>query len=86
LAGGVSANRRLREMASEKIEKKYFHDHNGKKVKLVTKPKLRYAGDISYCTDNAAMIASAAFFHFKKAPDSYINNLNALADPSLSLY
>jgi len=86
LAGGVSANKRLREMAAEKIDQKYFHDHNGKKVKLSTKPKLRYANNISYCTDNAAMIASAAFFHFKKAPDSYIKNLNALADPSLSLY
>lgn len=86
LAGGVSANSRLREIALDKILKKFFYDHNGKKVKLTVSPKLRFAKDISLCTDNAAMIASAAFFHYIKAPEAYAKNPNALADPSLSLY
>lgn len=43
LAGGVSANGRLREMIAER-----------------TNLKFRYPSIISYCTDNAAMIAGAA--------------------------
>lgn len=43
LAGGVSANGRLREMITER-----------------TKLKFRYPSQITYCTDNAAMIAGAA--------------------------
>ena len=43
LAGGVSANGRLREMIAER-----------------TNLKFRYPSQISYCTDNAAMIAGAA--------------------------
>jgi N6-L-threonylcarbamoyladenine synthase len=48
LTGGVSANKRLRELLIEK---------NGLK-----KYKIRYPLDLSFCTDNAAMIASAAYF------------------------
>lgn len=86
LAGGVSANKRLREMTAGKIDKGYYHDHNGKILKSKIKPKLRFARKLSYCTDNAAMIASAAYFHYKKAPKFYINNFNSLADPNLSMY
>ncbi len=46
LAGGVSANKRLREKCEEKLQGRVFHA-----------PK-----QIRYCTDNAAMIASAAYF------------------------
>lgn len=69
LAGGVSANKRLREMAEEKIQ-----------------TKLRYARNLSYCTDNAAMIASTAYFHYQKAPQSYTAALNTLANPNLRMY
>jgi N6-L-threonylcarbamoyladenine synthase len=48
LAGGVSANGRLREMTLKKAE--------GFGVKV------RWPQKISYCTDNAAMIASAGYF------------------------
>ncbi len=45
LAGGVSANLRLREMAAERLA-----------------IPLRFPKKISYCTDNAAMIAAAGYF------------------------
>jgi len=62
LAGGVSANKRLREMAEEKVSGRYFLDHNGKKIRLTSSFRLRFAQDFSFCTDNAAMIAAAAYF------------------------
>lgn len=49
LAGGVSANRLLRKMIQEKADK------------LEIKA---YMPDLKYCTDNAAMIASAAHYNF----------------------
>jgi N6-L-threonylcarbamoyladenine synthase len=49
LAGGVSANRRLREMMKEKL------DRDG------MTQVLRFPESIKYCTDNAAMIGAAAF-------------------------
>lgn len=52
LAGGVSANRVLRNMIQEEAEK------NGFKA---------YIPDLKYCTDNAAMVGSAAYYN-------YINN------------
>jgi N6-L-threonylcarbamoyladenine synthase len=51
LAGGVSANKNLREMIQ------------GKSNEL----KFRHPKQISYCTDNAAMIAGAAFFSDKNS-------------------
>lgn len=71
LAGGVSANTRLREMAKERVGQKF---------------KLRYAKKLAYCTDNAAMIGATAYFHYQKAPKSYITPLNTLADPNLRMY
>ncbi|MFC1748429.1 tRNA (adenosine(37)-N6)-threonylcarbamoyltransferase complex transferase subunit TsaD [Pseudomonadota bacterium] len=86
LAGGVSANKRLREIVTEKIENGFFCCHKGKPVKLSTKPTLRYAKNLVYCTDNAAMIASAAFFHYQESPDQYLKTVNSLADPNLRMY
>ncbi len=63
LAGGVSANRRLRAMVEAKSEL-----------------PVRYNANLSYCTDNAAMIAGVAFLmkgHDKKG---------ALPEPQLDLY
>lgn len=49
LAGGVSANRVLREMIQEKADKNGFE---------------AYMPDLKYCTDNAAMIGSAAHYNY----------------------
>lgn len=56
LAGGVSANKRLREIMIKEIPKNI---------------KLRYPKSLVYCTDNAAMIASAAYFQYQKNPAKY---------------
>lgn len=49
LAGGVSANLKLRELLKSEAEK------NGFEV---------YLPDLKYCTDNAAMIGAAAYYNF----------------------
>lgn len=86
IAGGVSANKRLRQMLEEKSAGKYYFDHKGKKVNLKSVPVLRYAKNISLCTDNAAMIAGAAYFLFKNDPSAYRRSFNVLADPNLNMY
>ncbi|MDP2874195.1 MAG: tRNA (adenosine(37)-N6)-threonylcarbamoyltransferase complex transferase subunit TsaD [bacterium] len=63
LAGGVAANRRLRDKIGD----------SAVNVKAFTPP-------LAYCTDNAAMVASAAFFHYSpQSPTS------VAADPSLEI-
>lgn len=68
VTGGVSANQRLREMMTEKTGKNGLHTH-------VTFPK-----NLQYCTDNAAMIACAAFFKLQKNPKVVVE----LVRPDLS--
>jgi N6-L-threonylcarbamoyladenine synthase len=51
LAGGVAANARLRERLQQELQP--------------LRVRLRYPS-IEFCTDNAAMIASAAFFHVSR--------------------
>jgi len=52
LAGGVAANKLLRKTLQDRLEKEL--------------PNILYlTPDISFCTDNAAMIASAGYFHAK---------------------
>ena len=51
LTGGVSANRRLREIIQKKA--------HGQDIRV-------HMLSSSLCTDNAAMIASAGFYHFKE--------------------
>ncbi len=53
ISGGVSANQRLRELVIEKFQ--------GKNIELL------YPIKLSYCTDNAAMIAAAAYFNPAKS-------------------
>jgi N6-L-threonylcarbamoyladenine synthase len=60
LAGGVSANSRLREMLTSKINKLI-------KGKHILDVRLRFPQSLKYCTDNAAMIAGAAYFLREKA-------------------
>lgn len=68
LAGGVSANLKLRELLKSEAEK------NGFKV---------YLPDLKYCTDNAAMIGAAAYYNFisgKKYDIIDKLDLNAIAN------
>ncbi len=61
VAGGVSANKRLRKVLSEKSKEKNISC---------------YVPDFEYCTDNAAMIGSAAYY-------SYIDGIG-IADMTLA--
>lgn len=88
VAGGVSANQYLRQMLTHKLEQGFFHDYKGRRHTLHLKPQLRYSRKLSYCTDNAAMIAGTAYFHYQKRPGKYTNpSAQAfaipLADPNL---
>ena len=65
LSGGVAANQTLREKFEETISKQNI-------------PATLFAPAKNLCTDNAAMIASAAYFNFKPTPWKDIT-----ADPEL---
>ena len=68
LAGGVSANKVLRNMIEEKATKHGFK---------------AYMPELKYCTDNAAMIGSAAHFNYVSGRYHYIKDkldLNAVAN------
>lgn len=54
LAGGVSANQLLRKIVADKL---------GQNIRFY------YPADLIYCTDNAAMIAGAAYFFSQKYPE-----------------
>jgi len=86
ISGGVSANLRLRSMIIEKLKADYFFDHKARKVALEVKPKFDSPADISFCTDNAAMIAGAAFFHIQRVGLKKVAVKNVLGDPNLRLY
>lgn len=66
--GGVSANKRLRELMLQKADK----------LNITT--KINFPKSLKYCTDNAAMIACAAFFRYKENPGHIVK----LAKPDLS--
>ncbi len=68
VAGGVSANKGLRDKITNECEK---NDIN------LSKP------DIKYCTDNAAMIASAGYYAYKLG---IISDIDLKARPSSSMY
>lgn len=57
LVGGVSANTHLRSVTQELAQ------HHG--------VRLRHPEEVQYCTDNGAMIASAAFFLTKEDPQAF---------------
>lgn len=67
LAGGVAANLSLRQRLEQEL--------------LPLRIRLRYP-PIEFCTDNAAMIASAAFFHLSRGEH---HNLDLDVAPGLSL-
>ena len=67
VAGGVSANKELREVIVKRVNDKY------KNVEVVIPP-------MWCCTDNAAMLAMAAYYS-----DEDLSDLSMGVDPSLSL-
>lgn len=71
LAGGVSANTRLREVLAEK---------------LPSGIKLRHPKSIRYCTDNAAMIAGAAYHIYNLSPESYEPGTNVVPTTSFEIW
>jgi len=70
IAGGVSANTRLRE-----IVKEVFPDD----------VKLRCPGKISFCTDNAAMIGASAYYLYKLDPGKYLPKTNITPTTSFEI-
>lgn len=70
LAGGVSANARLREYV---------------KNLMPTDTTLRYCEDLKLCTDNAAMIAAVGYFKYKKKPGLFKKWTAVLGDPNLGI-
>ena len=75
LAGGVSANKHLRHWVQKLIAKKFSHP-----------PALRFCTDFSLCTDNAAMIAAAGYFKYKKNSSNYQKWKRIQADPNLEIH
>lgn len=73
LAGGVSANKRLRVVVEE--EAKNWGSN------LV----LRYPKSLSYCTDNAAMIGASAYFLYQKNPEVFCAKTNICPVSSLEI-
>ena len=70
IAGGVSANSHLRDTLAKECEKRGIN---------FSKPRLEY------CTDNATMIASAAYYAYKKGVTADLT-LNAVSTDSLYKY
>ena len=89
ISGGVSANLRLRSMIAEKLEGGFFYDHRGRRVDLKSRPIFDFPADRAFCTDNAAMIAGAAFFKVQNEGGlrgfSSATSLRSV-DPNLSLF
>ncbi len=77
LAGGVSANSRLREVLTHKAR---VFDVQGLNVKI------RFPKSLIYCTDNAAMIAAAAYALYKKSPESYKKAGNIIPTTNFDLF
>ncbi len=74
LAGGVSANKRLREIIAKKLKTNNLD------------LTFRHPKSITYCTDNAAMIASAAYFSYKKSPKKFKSKTNIIPTTSFEIY
>lgn len=92
LSGGVSANKRLREIVEEIIHGKYGSGKSDQRLayqfgqKFSKIPKLRYPKSIAYCTDNAAMIAAAGYFLYKKAPKKFNRCENVIPTTSFEIW
>lgn len=71
LAGGVSANLQLRETVKGKLPKNL---------------KFRYPSKISFCTDNAAMIACAGYYVFMLDPNKFKGKSNFIPTTSFEIW
>lgn len=77
LAGGVSANQRLREIVTEKM------------ATLPVGTRLRYNKNLHFCTDNAAMMAGAAYYMYETTPNpltAFPWRVKLFPEPQLNLY
>jgi len=68
LAGGVSANRKLRELLTK--------EGNKENIEI-------YLPDLKYCTDNAAMITAAGIFKYREGKFTNDLSLNAKASMNI---
>jgi N6-L-threonylcarbamoyladenine synthase len=75
LAGGVSANLRLRDVLKEKLAG----------LELSPGITFRHPSSIKYCTDNAAMIACAGYYLFQKNPEEYKSETNIVPTTSFEM-
>ncbi len=71
LGGGVAANEELRKQLKQKIQKEL--------------PNIQYLSpDISFCTDNAAMVAAAAYYQWQRDKTKNRKDIKANANLRLS--
>jgi len=79
LAGGVSANTRLRTMISQKVEML-------KKAGEINDVEVCYPKSLAFCTDNAAMIASAGYYVYMKNPKAFKAHSNITPTTSFDIF
>ena len=91
LGGGVAANNELRRQFKEKIEKDYYPPTTLQpkptrpKKETPTTPYIKfYIPDSKLCTDNAAMTAAAAYYHWLKRETKTWRNIKAKANLRIS--
>lgn len=74
LGGGVSANKELRKQLGEQVKLEF-----GDKVRF-------YQPELNMTTDNALMVAVAAYYEYKKNPDKYRDTWGTInVEPNLEL-
>ncbi|MBI5754505.1 tRNA (adenosine(37)-N6)-threonylcarbamoyltransferase complex transferase subunit TsaD [Candidatus Peregrinibacteria bacterium] len=90
LAGGVSANKRLREMIAEKLKKfneeRLIIGENAERRKALSNVIFRHPKSFDYCTDNAAMIAAAGYYLYKSAPKKFKRKTNIIPTTSFEIW
>lgn len=84
LAGGVSANKKLREYVHNLCHGEQCQAEP-RRSPVEFMPFLRFCQKISLCTDNAAMIAAAGHFKFKKNSSKFKKWRPIIADPNLEI-
>lgn len=82
LTGGVSANKQLRAGIEKFLGTESQADLQAESEADANQGGInfRYPKNIRYCTDNAAMIAGAAFFQYQKNPELYQEWKNCVAE------
>ncbi len=83
LTGGVSANQDLRKKIETALRDRFSPTLG--ELTLSPKVRFRFPVDLKYCTDNAAMIAGAGYFQYRKAPSKYVNWRRVQADAQFRL-